>query len=98
MGYSITDEPPAQCVYGAKSTPLHETDTVPERYQEDENTCEIEAGSIYAEGFAIVATKVMRDKDISTRAKGLYSYLMTFVGQPASAWPDLDRVSNEMGL
>ena len=32
MGYSITGEPPAQCVYGAKSTPLHETDTVPERY------------------------------------------------------------------
>lgn len=64
----------------------------------EENFFEIEAGSIYAEGFAIVAAKVMRDKNISTRAKGLYSYLMTFVGQPASAWPDLDRVSNEMDL
>ena len=32
MGYSITGEPPAQCGHGAKTNPLHETDTVPERY------------------------------------------------------------------
>lgn len=32
MGYSNTGEPPAQCVYGVKTNPLHETNTVPERY------------------------------------------------------------------
>lgn len=32
MGYSITGEPPAQCGHGVKTNPLHETDTVPERY------------------------------------------------------------------
>ena len=32
MGYSITGAPPAQCGHGVKTNPLHETDTVPERY------------------------------------------------------------------
>lgn len=98
MGYSITDEPPAQCVYGAKSTPLHETDTVPERYQEDENTCEIEAGSIYVDGFGMVASIVMRDKGISTAAKALYSYLMTFSNKTGEAWPTTGRILKEMNM
>lgn len=98
MGYSITGEPPAQCVYGAKSTPLHETDTVPERYQEDENTCEIEAGSIYVDGFGMVASIVMRDKGISTAAKALYSYLMTFSNKTGEAWPTTGRILKEMNM
>lgn len=98
MGYSITGEPPAQCVYGAKSTPLHETDTVPERYQEDENTCEIEAGSIYVDGFGMVASIVMRDKAISTAAKALYSYLMTFSNKTGEAWPTTGRILKEMNM
>lgn len=98
MGYSITGEPPAQCVYGTKSTPLHETDTVPERYQEDENTCEIEAGSIYVDGFGMVASIVMRDKGISTAAKALYSYLMTFSNKTGEAWPTTGRILKEMNM
>ena len=98
MGYSITGEPPAQCVYGTKSTPLHETDTVPERYQEDENTCEIEAGSIYVDGFGMVASIVMRDKGISTAAKTLYSYLMTFSNKTGEAWPTTGRILKEMNM
>lgn len=98
MGYSTTFSAPAQCGCGDYPSDIHETDTVPERYQEDENTCEIEAGSIYVNGFGMVASIVMRDKAISTPAKALYSYLMTYSGRTGEAWPSTSRILEEMNL
>lgn len=71
---------------------------VPERYQDETNAVEIEAGSIYVDGFGMVASIVMRDKGISTAAKALYSYLMTFSNKTGEAWPTTSRILEEMNM
>ena len=74
MGYSITGEPPAQCVYGAKSTPLHETDTVPERYLSfNPHGVQKDAGF---SRFTPMPTDMAFD-DLSLAAKGLFFQLNT---------------------
>lgn len=71
---------------------------VPERAQDETNSVEIEAGSIYVDGFGMVASLIMRDKRISTTAKALYSYLMTFSNKTGEAWPTTNRILEEMNL
>ena len=101
MGYSITGEPPAQCVYGAKSTPLHETDTVPERYREatrdpEPLECPIIAGfptnSINERGFGSIPTRVMDDVRLSMGARCLYALLAAHAGSQHEAWPSVKRI------
>lgn len=64
----------------------------------EENYCEFEEGDIYAEGFGLVASLVMRDKSISTMAKAIYAYLMTFSNRSGAAWPSTNRILEEMNL
>lgn len=101
MGYSITGEPPAQCVYGAKSTPLHETDTVPERYRAatrdpEPLECPIIAGfptnSINERGFGSIPTRVMDDVRLSMGARCLYALLAAHAGSQHEAWPSVKRI------
>lgn len=74
MAYSITGEPPAQCVYGVKSTPLHETDTVPERYLSfNPHGVQKDAGF---SRFTPMPTDMAFD-DLSLAAKGLFFQLNT---------------------
>lgn len=101
MGYSNTGEPPAQCVYGAKSTPLHETDTVPERYRAatrdpEPLECPIIAGfptnSINERGFGSIPTRVMDDVRLSMGARCLYALLAAHAGSQHEAWPSVKRI------
>lgn len=101
MGYSNTGEPPAQCVYGAKSTPLHETDTVPERYRAatrdpEPLECPIIAGfptnSINERGFGSIPTRVMDDARLSMGARCLYALLAAHAGSQHEAWPSVKRI------
>lgn len=101
MGYSITGEPPAQCVYGAKSTPLHETDTVPERYRAatrdpEPLECPIIAGfptnSINERGFGSIPTRVMDDVRLSMGSRCLYALLAAHAGSQHEAWPSVKRI------
>lgn len=101
MGYSITGEPPAQCVYGTKSTPLHETDTVPERYRAatrdpEPLECPIIAGfptnSINERGFGSIPTRVMDDVRLSMGARCLYALLAAHAGSQHEAWPSVKRI------
>ena len=101
MGYSITGEPRAQCVYGAKSTPLHETDTVPERYRAatrdpEPLECPIIAGfptnSINERGFGSIPTRVMDDVRLSMGARCLYALLAAHAGSQHEAWPSVKRI------
>lgn len=64
----------------------------------EENFCEFEEGDIYAEGFGLVASLVMRDKSISSMAKALYAYLMTFSNRSGAAWPSTNLILEEMSL
>lgn len=101
MGYSITGEPPAQCVCGTKSTPLHETDTVPERYRAatrdpEPLECPIIAGfptnSINERGFGSIPTRVMDDVRLSMGARCLYALLAAHAGSQHEAWPSVKRI------
>lgn len=67
-------------------------------HEYEENFCEFEEGDIYAEGFGLVASLVMRDKSISTMAKAIYAYLMTFSNRSGAAWPSTNRILEEMSL
>lgn len=66
--------------------------------EHEENSCEFEEGDIYAEGFGLVASMVMRDESISSIAKALYAYLMTFSNRSGAAWPSTNRTLEEMNL
>lgn len=101
MGYSITGEPPAQCVYGAKSNHIHETDTVPERYRAATRDpqpleCPIIAGfptnSINERGFGSIPTRVMDDVRLSMGARCLYALLAAHAGSQHEAWPSVKRI------
>lgn len=68
------------------------------QYDYEENFCEFEEGDIYAEGFGLVASLVMRDKSISAMAKLIYAYLMTFSNRSGAAWPSTNRILEELDL
>ena len=101
MGYSITGEPPAQCGHGVKTNPLHETDTVPERYRAatrdpEPLECPIIAGfptnSINERGFGSIPTRVMDDVRLSMGARCLYALLAAHAGSQHEAWPSVKRI------
>lgn len=97
-------EPIQGCQAAQTQNHRHSTDVntkpaqTPERYQDETNTVEIEAGSIYVDGFGMVASMVMRDRALSTPAKALYSYLMTYSNRTGEAWPNTSRILEEMNL
>ena len=37
-------------------------------------------GTIYENGYGLIAQKVMRDKDLSPVAKSIYAYICSFAG------------------
>ena len=41
----------------------------------------IQDGSLFKEGYGIVAKKVMKDKELSIQAKGIYSFLCTYASE-----------------
>lgn len=45
-------------------------------------------GTIYEEGYGMIAQKVMRDKDLPAKSKAIYAYLCAFAGSIRQGAPD----------
>ncbi|MGE7191746.1 helix-turn-helix domain-containing protein [Lysinibacillus fusiformis] len=59
-------------------------------------------GTVYEEGYGLIAKKVMRDKDLSPVAKSIYAYLCSFAGSDKngerSAFPGVKLMMAELGI
>lgn len=59
-------------------------------------------GTIYEDGYGLLAQKVMRDKDLSSKAKLIYAYLCSFAGMNSTgertAFPSVKLICNELGI
>lgn len=59
-------------------------------------------GTIYGEGYGMIAKKVMRDKDLSPTAKSIYAYICSFAGAgkdgKVSAFPGVKIMMSELGI
>ena len=55
-------------------------------------------GTIYENGYGLVAKKVMTDPSVSIGAKALYAYIISFAGTTETAWPGRAKICNDLGL
>src|SRR5690625_1173826 len=59
-------------------------------------------GTIYENGYGMLARKVMRDKDLSPTAKSIYAYICSFSGVDkdgkVSAFPGIEIMKQELGI
>src|SRR3954452_25037865 len=59
-------------------------------------------GTIYENGYGLIAQKVMRDKDLSPVAKSIYAYICSFaaVGKDGerTAFPGVKLMMYELGI
>lgn len=55
-------------------------------------------GTIYENGYGLIAKKVMKDTDLSLSAKAIYSYLCSYAGNETSAFPSVKLIKHELGI
>lgn len=59
-------------------------------------------GTIYEQGYGLIAQKVMRDKDLHPVSKSIYAYLCSFAGVgkdgERSAFPGVSLMMHELGI
>jgi DnaD/phage-associated family protein len=55
-------------------------------------------GTIYENGYGLIAKKVMKDSDLSLSAKAIYSYLCSYAGNETSAFPSVKLIKYELGI
>lgn len=55
-------------------------------------------GTIYENGYGLIAKKVMKDPDLSLSAKAIYSYLCSYAGNETSAFPSVKLIKHELGI
>lgn len=56
-------------------------------------------GTVYENGYGLIAKKVMQDKSISIKAKALYAYLSSFAGsggEERSAFPSIGKILDDL--
>lgn len=58
----------------------------------------LEVQGIFAQGYGMIAKMVMRDKELSIEAKGIYSYLCSFAGAGSVAFPSIELMCAELGM
>lgn len=58
----------------------------------------LESDSILEKGYGLISRDVMRDKNISLGAKGIYCYLNSFAGSKGVCYPSLELIRLEMNL
>jgi DNA-binding MarR family transcriptional regulator len=49
-------------------------------------------------GYGLVSSNILRDPDISLRAKGLYAYLATYADSKNEVTAGINRIANECGI
>lgn len=57
-------------------------------------------GTVYEQGYGLIAQKVMRDKRLSIKAKAIYAYLSSFAGSGTdrTAFPGVSLMMDELGI
>ncbi|CDQ42116.1 helix-turn-helix domain-containing protein [Virgibacillus salexigens] len=59
-------------------------------------------GTIYENGYGLIAQKVMRDRDLSPQAKSIYAYICSFAGVgkdgERTAFPGVELMMKELGI
>lgn len=55
-------------------------------------------GTIYENGYGLIAKKVMKDSNLSLSAKAIYSYLCAYAGNESSAFPSVKLINHELGI
>lgn len=57
-----------------------------------------EEGSIYANGYGILAKKVMLDTNLTIEAKAIYAYIVSYAGAGAVAFPGVEKMLYHLGI
>ena len=55
-------------------------------------------GTIYENGYGLIAKSIMKDNNISIGAKGLYSYLCSYAGNLNKSFPGRDLITYELNI
>jgi DnaD/phage-associated family protein len=55
-------------------------------------------GTIYENGYGLIAKNTMRDPELNIIAKGIYSYLCSYAGKESSAFPSIKLIQYELGI
>lgn len=55
-------------------------------------------GTIYENGYGLIAKKVMKDSSLSLSSKAIYSYLCSYAGNESSAFPSVKLIKHELGI
>lgn len=57
-------------------------------------------GTIYEQGYGLIAQKVMRDTNLSVKSKAIYAYLSSFAGSglERAAFPGVSLMMKELGI
>lgn len=55
-------------------------------------------GSIYSDGYGQIGKVIMRDREISIEAKGIYAYLCSYSGGGDCAYPSRDMICKDLGI
>ncbi len=59
---------------------------------------QLDIGSVYSNGYGIIAKKVMLDTNLSIEAKAIYSYLVSFAGAGATAFPGAATILHHLQI
>ncbi|RXI70521.1 helix-turn-helix domain-containing protein [Clostridium tetani] len=55
-------------------------------------------GTIYEKGYGLIAKTVVKDKNLSLGAKGVYSYLCAYAGSDGQTFPSANLIMHELGI
>lgn len=55
-------------------------------------------GTIYENGYGLIAKNAMRDPYLNIIAKAIYSYLCSYAGKESSAFPSIKLIQHELGI
>lgn len=55
-------------------------------------------GTIYENGYGLIAKKPMKDSELSIGAKGLYAYICSYAGNENKAFPSRELITHELSI
>lgn len=53
---------------------------------------------VFSKGYGTIPKLVMKDKDLTIEAKGIYAYLSSYAGAGETAFPSVDLICNDLGI
>ncbi|WP_052085719.1 helix-turn-helix domain-containing protein [Clostridium sp. HMP27] len=55
-------------------------------------------GTIYENGYGLIAKKIMKDSSLTLSSKAIYAYLCSYAGNESSAFPSVKLIKHELGI